>query len=234
MTGGPVLDISLFPVQPWLDVPELGLGVLVVTDNDREMAVRLADEFAFEIWRRRGRMNTPRLMTLSAAFAAARLSSTRPFVMAHTADCPTAGATGDDPVLVTGAARHGSDLAVMHTVLDPDAARRCAGAVGTEVRLGVGAGFNPAARAVTVQGVVTGAGRGSYRMTGRSFTGREISMGDWGVITSGLHHLLVTSRPAVTADPATWLHAGLDPRRADVLIVRSCSDYRANFPDSAE
>jgi microcystin degradation protein MlrC len=232
-TSGQVLDISIFPVQPWLDVPELGLGALVVTDNDQETADRLSEEFAFEVWRRRGRMTTPRLMTSSVAFAAARLSSTRPFLMAHTSDCPTAGATGDDPVLVAEAAKYGSDLKVMHTVLDPAAARYCSGAVGRGVRIEVGAAYNPAARAVMMEGVVTAAGAGSFRMTGRSFTGREVSMGQWGVITSGLHHLLITSKPAVTADPATWRHAGLEPDQTDVLVVRSCSDYRANFPASA-
>ena len=234
LIGDQVLDISIFPPQPWLDVPELGLGVLVVTDDDRETAVRLSEDFAYEVWRRRGRMNTPRLMTPSVAFAAARLSSTRPFLMAHTADCPTAGAVGDDPIMVSQAAVYGSDLTVLHTVLDPEAARRCARAVGTTVKMKVGGVFNSAARPVKVEGVVTGAGAGSYRLTGRSFTGREASMGEWGVITSGRHHLLVTSLPAVSADPATWRHAGLDTGRTDVLVVRSCSDYRANFPDSVE
>lgn len=58
-------------------------------------------------------------------------------------------------------------------------------------------------------------------------------MGDWAVIRSGNHRLLVSAEPSITADPATWRHAGLEPDRADVLIVRSCSDYRANFPASA-
>ena len=233
MTVDRVLDLSLFPVQPWLDVPELGLGVLAVTDDDPDGAALLAEELAYEVWRRRGRMTTPRIMTPSAAFATARLSSTRPFLMAHTADCPTAGASGDDPVMVTEAASYGADLIVMHSVLDPEAARRCARAVGTRVRMEVGAGFNPAARPVRVEGLVTGAGAGSYRLTGRSFTGKEVSMGEWAVITSGRHHLLISSRPSLTYDPSTWRHAGLDPDRPDVLVVRSCSDYRANFPCSA-
>ena len=233
MTVDRVLDLSLFPVQPWLDVPELGLGVLAVTDDDPVGAALLAEELAYEVWRRRGRMTTPRIMTPSAAFATARLSSTRPFLMAHTADCPTAGASGDDPIMVTEAASYGADLTVMHSVLDPEAARRCARAVGTRVRMEVGAGFNPAARPVRVEGLVTGAGAGSYRLTGRSFTGKEVSMGEWAVITSGRHHLLISSRPSLTYDPSTWRHAGLDPDRTDVLVVRSCSDYRANFPCSA-
>lgn len=228
-----VLDVSLFTVQPWLDVPELGLGVLVTADADPSGARDLGEELADEIWRRKGEMTTPMLMTPEMAFREARRASAKPFLMAHTADCPTAGASGDDPVMVSEAAIHGPDLVVMHTVLDPAAVERCAAAVGERVRVAVGGAFNPAASKVMVDGVVRRSGGGAYRLAGRSFTRREASMGEWAVLESGFHKLLVTSKPAITADPATWRHAGLDPDEADVLVVRSCSDYRANFPSSA-
>ena len=228
-----VLDVSLFPVQPWLDVPELGLGVLVVTHADMSGAQAFAERMADEIWTRRERMTTPRLMTPELAFRAARDSETRPFLMAHTSDCPTAGATGDDPVMVSETAVHGPDMVVMHSVVDPAAVRRCVAAAGNRVRIRVGGGSNPAVTPVIVDGTVVRTGAGSYRLAGRSFTRREVSMGEWAVLQSGLHRLLVTSTPAITADPATWRHAGLNPDSADVLVVRSCSDYRANFPESA-
>ena len=232
-TEYPTLDVSLFPVQPWLDVPELGLGVLVVADGDPAGAGSLAEHLAGEVWHRRDRMTTPRLMRPEEAFRASRDSDCRPFVMAHTADCPTAGAPGDDPVMVTEAARHAPDLVVFHSVLDPDASHRCGGKVGERVRLTVGGIFDKSVVPVEVEGLVIAAGSGTYRLTGQSFTGRKVSMGEWAVITTGNHHLLVSSAPAVTADPATWQHACLEPDQADVLIVRSCSDYRANFPGSA-
>ena len=228
-----VFDVSLFPVQPWLDVPELGLGVVVTTDADPSGASDLAEELADEIWQRKERMTTPRLMTPDLAFREARNSATRPFIMAHTSDCPTAGAAGDDPVMISEAAAYGGDLVVMHTVLDPSAVSQCASAVGQRVRVKVGGGFNLAAVSVIVDGIVRRSGAGSYRLVGRSFTRREASMGQWVVLESGFHRLLITSKPAITADRATWRHAGLDPDQADVLVVRSCSDYRANFPSSA-
>ena len=227
-----VLDVSLFPVQPWLDVPELGLGVLVVTHADLSGAQAFAEKMADEVWLRRERMITPRLCAPELAFRWARASSTRPFLMAHTSDCPTAGSTGDDPVMVTESAAHGADLVVMHSVIDPGAVELCATDVGKRVRVRIGGGFNPAVTPIMVEGVVARSGSGSYRLSGRSFTRREVSMGKWFVLESGKHQLLVTSKPAITADPATWRHSGLDPERADVLVVRSCSDYRANFPGS--
>ena len=227
-----MLDVSVFAAQPWLDVPELGLGVSVVADADPSGARDLAEGLADEFWRRRERMTTPRLMIPREAFQEARKSQVRPFLMAHTADCPTVGAPGDDPVMVLEAAAHGGDMVVMHTVLDPSAVRECAAQVGRQVQVRVGGGFNPSVAPVVVHGIVRRSGAGSYRLAGRSFTRKEVTMGQWAVVESGRHHLLVTSRPAITADPATWRHAGLDPDQADVLVVRSCSDYRANFVKS--
>ena len=233
LTSERILDVSLFPVQPWLDVPELGLGILVVTDHDQGRGMRVAEHLANQVWHRRDRMTTPRLMDPEAAFRAARESKCRPFLMAHTADCPTAGAPGDDPVMVGKAARHGPDLRVFHSVLDPAAAHHCQGRVGSRVQLSVGGAFQTDLTPTRMEARVSAAGAGTYRLSGRSFTGREVSMGEWAVLVSGTHHLLVHSSPSITADPATWHHAGLDPEQADVLIVRSCSDYRANFPDSS-
>jgi len=135
--------------------------------------------------------------------------------------------------MVTEAAEYGADLTVMHSLLDPRAARRFADEVGNSVRLEVGGAFNPSARPVTLEGTVANAGGGTYRLTGHSRTGMEVSMGEWAVVTSGSHHLVVTSQPSITGDPATWRHAGLEPDLTDVLVVRSCSDYRPNFAASA-
>ncbi|MCY3651566.1 MAG: M81 family metallopeptidase [bacterium] len=233
LTSDTILEVSLFPVQPWLDVPELGLGILVVTDHDQDNGVQVAEHLADQVWHRRDRMTTPRLMNPEQAFRAARQSICRPFLMAHTADCPTAGAPGDDPVMVSEAARHGADLVVFHSVLDPVAARLCQEKVDSRVRLSVGGAFQTDLARARIDALVAGAGAGNYRLSGRSFTGREVSMGEWAVLVTGTHHLLIHSSPSITADPATWHHAGLDPEQAEVLIVRSCSDYRANFPESA-
>jgi microcystin degradation protein MlrC len=45
-----VLDVSVFSVQPWLDVHDVGCSVLVVTDGDGEVADRYADQLAQAFW----------------------------------------------------------------------------------------------------------------------------------------------------------------------------------------
>ncbi len=230
-----VVDVSLLPVQPWLDVPELSFGVLATTDGTPRLAGELADWYAEEVWRRRHRFRVDRLLDPPAAVAAARSTSVRPFIIAESADAPTAGAAGDSPAMVQALAERAGDLVSYVPVVDPAAVRACHDSgVGATVELIVGAGidgrwFDP----VPIRGRVLRAGAGTYRLTGRGYTGMEVSMGRFAVVASGGLHLLLSERPAWSADPATFRHAGLEPFEADVLVVRSCSDFRPNYPESA-
>ena len=45
-----VLQVSNYPMQPWLDVAEGGWSTIVVTDGDQALAERLADEMAGMVW----------------------------------------------------------------------------------------------------------------------------------------------------------------------------------------
>ena len=48
-----IMDVSMFLTQPWLDVPGAGWSAVVVTDGDRDLAQRRADELAGMLWDRR-------------------------------------------------------------------------------------------------------------------------------------------------------------------------------------
>ena len=51
--GADIVDVSLFPVQPWLDVPELGFGVTVTSWGDPAAAQDAADRIADAAWEAR-------------------------------------------------------------------------------------------------------------------------------------------------------------------------------------
>jgi microcystin degradation protein MlrC len=230
------LDISLFPVQPWLDVPELGLGVLATTDDNLPRAVALAEEFAERIWQGRGGFAIPRFLPPDAAIAAAASSSVRPFVIAESADAPTAGASGDSPAMVAALLERRTGLAAVVPIVDGPAVDVCHNAgVAAEVAVPVGASIdNRWSKPVPIRGTVVRLGGGSYLLEGAGYTGIRVSMGRWAVVESGETSLLISERPAWTADQATFRFAGIDLARTDLLVVRSCSDFRPNFPEAAE
>ena len=233
-TSGAVLDVSLFPVQPWLDVRELGFGVIVTADRDQERADSIASLLSRSAWIRRERF-TVDLVAPAAAFQKARQSPVRPFLMTESADSPTAGAAGDSPAMVAAALAHGRDLTTYVTVVDAPAVDACyrTGA-GRSVSLSVGCTVEKRYhKPVDIAGTVDYLGGGDIVLSGPGYTGMQVSMGRFAVVSTGRLSLLLTERPAITFDPATFSAAGLSPVEADVIVVRSATNYRAGFPAAA-
>ncbi|MDQ1446496.1 MAG: hypothetical protein QOI20_2960 [Acidimicrobiaceae bacterium] len=232
--GDGVLDISLFPVQPWLDVEGLGFGVTVTVEGDRERGVAIAEELADMAWDCRHDFSVD-LLAPADAIALARASDVRPFLLSESADSPTAGAAGDSPRMLHELAKHGKGLRSYVTVVDEAGAGRCHEVgVGGSISMAVGASIDHRfCQPFLLEGRVACIGDDPVVLTGPSFTGMKVSMGRYAVVWSGDMAVLLTERPALTIDPATFVHVGLDPADADVVVVRSATLYRAAYPPAS-
>jgi len=232
-----VVDVSIFPTQPWLDAPGVGFTALVTARDDTATAQRLADLIADEVWRRREDFVVDRIAPPVECLRVALESSVRPGIVTESADAPTAGGSGDSPALLHALAILAPpvDKTVLATIVDARLVETCHElGIGAHISAPVGASIDQRHhRPFPLQGKVLLVGDGEYRLTGVGYDGLTVSMGRFVVVGSGALRLLVTERPSWSADPATWRHAGLEPNTADVLIVRSCTDYIANFPASA-
>ena len=229
-----VVDISLFPVQPWLDVDELGFAVTVTTTSDVTDGRAIAEDIAERAWASRHAFVVD-LHSPVSAIAAARSSPVRPFLLSHSADSPTAGATADSPAMIDQILRHGRDLAVYSTIVDHDAVDACwrAGA-GAPIEIRVGARLDPRfGPPVTLRGTVERVGDEPVKLEGPAFTGSLVSIGRFALVRSDRLFVLVTERPAPTTDPAAFRHVGLDPSEADVIIVRSAALYKQGYPSES-
>ena len=231
-----LVDVSLFPTQPWLDAPGIGFTTIAVAHGDHAAAETAAEAVTAAVWNHRSELAVDRLFDPAEAVAIARRSTVRPFVLTEAADAPTAGAAGDNPALLSELVTHHRDLDALITIVDAVAVARCwsAGA-GADVALAVGSSVDTRwAPPVEFEGEVIRLGEGGYSLTGVGYHGMPASMGRFAVVRSGRVQVLITETPAWSADPGTWRHAGLEPDGCDLLAVRSCSDYLANFPASAE
>jgi microcystin degradation protein MlrC len=230
-----IIDVSMFPTQPWLDAPGIGFTSVVIADDDPAAAHRLARTITRAVWQRRHEFVVERLLEPDEALAQALASELQPFIITESADAPTAGAAGDNPAMLSALANWQTDRTVLATIVDAPATKAChAAGPGMAVSLSVGASVDPRwAAPVSIAGEVVSIGEGDYQLTGHGFTDMTVTMGRFAVVRQGGLHLLITELPAWSADPGTWRHAGLDPHETDVLVVRSCTDYMANFPASA-
>lgn len=225
-----VLDVSLFPVQPWLDVDQLGLSVTVTTDGAPAEAQRLADYFADRVWQLRESF-TVQLLTPIQAIDAARTSSVRPFLVSESADAPTAGGSGDSSAMLRALLDHGAGLTSCITVTDPAAVEICSANLLGQVDLLAGGALDPRfSEPVRLQGTVVHAGSEPVFLTGPSYTGTFVSMGRYALVRCGSVSVLLTERPAFTLDPATYHHVGIDIGSCDIVVVRSANGFRAAYP----
>jgi microcystin degradation protein MlrC len=106
-TGGRILFASLFPVQPWLDVPDLGFAALVCADGDAHAAKQAAEELADMAWEARENFD-PDLTSLEEAIRVG-LTSAGATVVGDAGDAPSSGAAADNAGVLRALLDAGAD-----------------------------------------------------------------------------------------------------------------------------
>ena len=233
-TEGLAAAVSVFGVQPWLDVAGVGCSVTVVgadTAAARGHARRLGGEF----WRRRDRFAVE-LMEIDRAIREALETDGGPVVLVDSADSPSSGAPGDSAAVLAALLDHaatGVDMGglLLTTVVDPDtaAAAHRAGA-GGRIDAIVGGKLDSArSKGVRFVGCVERVTDGNFVRRGPAFTGLPLEAGPSAVLACGSIRVLVTSRPVPTSDPELFRSARLEPAHAKIVSIKSPTLFRAAY-----
>lgn len=236
--AGRVLAASLFPVQPWLDVPDLGFAALVVADGDVADAQAAADELAAMAWDARTEFE-PDLVTLADAVRAGLADHPGTIVVGDAGDAPSSGAAAENATVLRELLAQGADRAARPTYLtlcDAEAAQVVAAAgIGSEVTVAVGNKISTLyGTPLTITGRVCTLSDGRYRMKGLGATGMPMNMGLTAVLAIGAIRLLLRSLPSIEWDPAMYEAVGLDPTAAALVFVKSPSHFRVSYAPLAE
>lgn len=228
---GEVIHAALFPVQPWLDVPDLGFAVLAAAD-DQTRATVAAERLADMAWERRADF-FPDLTPLDEAIRIG-LSSDGITVVSDAGDAPTGGSAADSAAVLRALLAAGADKASrlsLITLCDPPAVQAAmAEGEGANVTLTLGHAFSKAdGEPVTVTGVVRSLSDGAYRMVDGGPNGLEMSMGPTAVIAIGAIRVLVRSLASLEWDRAMFTSQGLVLEEAALVFVKSPSHFRQSF-----
>ena len=232
----PVLAASVFTVQPWLDVPEMGSAIVVVADGDRAAAEGAACALAEQAWGEREAFVATHLVPPAEAIRLALARSDGPVVLADCADGTGAGSAGDSTATVAALLEADPPQPTLACIRDPEvAARAIAIGVGGEIDMGVGARLDPRrGPPVPFAGTVEWAGPARFRFGGGGYTGVEMEMGPCAVLRRGQISLLVFSNAVFTVDPAMYRAVGLEPSAAQIVVVKSHAQFRAGYAGLAK
>ncbi|MBV6432979.1 MAG: hypothetical protein IANPNBLG_03135 [Bryobacteraceae bacterium] len=228
--------VSIFPVQPWMDIDEMGCAVVAVTNDGPPAAQRMADSLAARLWKSRRDFEV-KLVSVPEALAAAEKTEGGPVVLSESSDSTGSGSPGDS----TGVLRHLvkaklSGPAAIFLVDPPAVAKAIQAGIGATVRMSIGGAFDRKhSKPVAVSGRVRLISDGRWTARARGYnTGIVTEMGRSVVLECGHVLILIAERSAMTVDPELFRSHGIDPVYCKIVVVKSPNGFRAAYEPIAK
>lgn len=229
---GEILDFTIFQVQPWLDVSEIGTTV-VVSAYEKETARRVARSLAEEELSLREELQGPTLMQIDEAIARARENDTgKPVVLVESADSPNAGACGDSPAVLGALLPYRDTLKAAVAITDEAAvAKAFELGVGAQADFTLGATLAPRLYTpVTVENAtVVSLHTGRFFMFGPAERGFPHHLGRVAVLEAGNILIHLSEMGNYHGDIGFYRSFGIEPERCDLVSVKACTSFRAGY-----
>lgn len=224
-----VLQVAPYPMQPWLDVEEGGWSVVVTTDNDPELADRLADEMAELAWSMRDDFLVRLAIPVDEAVRQAAAFEKGVVVISDTGDTVFGGAAGDSNLILESVLRQGITEKILIPMISAKAVAELAAAgEGAEVTLELGGCtakefFTP----LKVTGRVRKVADGNNIRLPDYHHGSLISMGKTVVFDVGPATMLISELRGVAGNtPGIWRHFGVEPTEYKMTVMKTASNFQ--------
>ena len=221
-----VLCVSNFLVHMWLDEPEMGWSTVAITDNNKALADKLADEIADRDWAVRDYPVTQKLYSPSEAVKAAREAwierLTGIVMFCDLSDTVGTGSPGENTWLLKVLMEEGSDMVSYVPVRDSQVVQQLANTpLGDTVTVSAGGKLDKIYNRpyqFTGQLIL----KGDFKDGPRS-AGRAVILKNKGV------HLILTELPPNTWSTNFFTSMGLDLWKADIVVSKNLFPFRYRF-----
>lgn len=221
-----VLDVSPYPMQPWLDVAEGGWSVVVHTDKDAQLARQIAAEMAALAWQQSKQFWLSERLAPAEAVRQAVAAPEGLVILSDTGDSVYGGAPGDNTSLLRALLEHQVSCLTLVPVVDAEAvAAATAAGVPSRITLTVGARHDRVfSQPVTLTGRVAALSEGL-----------TAEIPGWGVCRLGrtvllecgaVRLVLLDQRNFAINHPLLYNHLGLDIADAKVVVVKTASNFQ--------
>ncbi len=223
--------VSIFSVQPWMDIDEMGSAVVAVTNGNIRAADRQAATIAQKYWDTRRDFEVT-LTPVEKAIELALATKGGPVVLAESSDSTGSGSPGDSTGVLKYLVKAPLTEPAAIFLVDPEAAvALAASGAGNTVTLSIGGKFDRKnSKPVRVTGRVRMISDGRWTARARGYnTGIETSMGTTVVFEVGMVRILIAERSAMTVDPELFRSHGIDPAWCKIVVVKSPNGFRAAY-----
>lgn len=221
---------------PWSDIPSAGLSFIVTTNNNQELADKLAQELYDMAWSmRRDFLVGP--TTVQEALKNVAHAIEGPIILADIGDNPGGGTPEDGTIVLRTILEKGLRGGVIALIWDPAAVDVASkSGIGNVVNLKLGGHTDKLhGESLPIEGKVKLLSEGKFTNKGPMGTGSESDMGKTAVLEVGGNDVIVTSKRLQPLDLQLYRSLGIEPTEKKFIVVKSSVHYRAaHEPIAAE
>ena len=225
-TRSGVLDVSPYPMQPWLDVAEGGWSVIVHTDDNAELADSLAAEIADKAWSLREQFWRSERVAPAEAVRQAIAAERGLIILSDTGDSVYGGAPGDSTCILKALLDQQIPCPAFVPMIDSEALQAAlAAGVGARITVELGGKLD---HVFSLPVQVTG----SVAAVSHGFT---VDLRDRGVCdlrqtalleVGEIRIVLLDHRSFAVNHPVLYTHLGLDIADAKMVVLKTASNFQ--------
>ena len=236
-----VIDITILGGYGYGDSPDAGMSVIATTDDDSELAKRLAQELAEDLWEQRERLKTVRpIHPIDEGVKMAMADSQKPILLVDLGDDPGSACPADSPAVLESLLRCGAQDCAL-TIRDAEVVRAgIAAGVGAELNITVGGKidqrfYQPLEITAQVKSIddgrymICGPTHGGWGREVNEETFREANVGKRVVLRTGNKIDVIFSQRSTGKDRDFFKSAGILLEEKQIIVVKSNQAHRASF-----
>jgi microcystin degradation protein MlrC len=221
-----VIDVSPYPMQPWLDVAEGGWAVVVHTDNNLELAESLAAESAATAWELREQFWASDRVAPAEAVRQAAAANTGLIILSDTGDSVYGGAPGDSTCILRQLIEQQNLHLALVPMVDPEGVRAALVAgVGSSLTLELGGKVdNVFSMPLLINGRVAAVSNGvTCELPDRG----ACDIGRCALLEVGQVRIVVLEQRTFAINhPVLYTHLGLDIADARIVVLKTASNFQ--------
>mgnify|MGYP000026364768 CR=1 FL=1 len=212
----------------YADVPDIGASVFVVTNNDKELAERAAQDISDLIWSLREQFARKLPKPKEGVAEVLRLvkEGKKPVLIAEHSD-----RLGDGTHVLRELILQGAKNFVVGGIADPKALEclKKTAKVGDIVTVKIGGWAHPiSGEPIEITGKLEYLGEVEYTLVGPMGKGRKIHEDLIAVINMGEgRHIIISQRLRAPLDDQGFVALGIDPRKKDIIVLKDRVHHRA-------
>jgi len=230
-----VINVNVAGGFPFVDTEESGFSVVVITNNDRELAEKYAQELSDFAWSLR-REFLKSLTPVPEGVKRAMEAEKGPVILADVADNPGGGGSGDGTVVLKTLLDMRARNVGFALIKDPESVDKAIKAgVGATVTMMVGGKTDDFhGPPVRITGRVKTITDGVFIHKGPMGTGSMGEIGRSVVLEVNGVELIVSELKMAPNDPEIFRRHGIEPTEKKILVVKSRGHFRAAYEPFAK